>query len=44
MASSYTIEVAKQFGRGRLTFYDEGVFERLVRLYGSMTGLQGAER
>ncbi len=44
LAVRYAIEVAKQFGQGRLAFYDHGEFERLVRLYGSMTGLQGAER
>ena len=44
LAVRYTIEVAKLFGQSKLAFYDEGEFERLVRLYGSMKGLQGAER
>ena len=42
LAVRYAIEVAKLFGQGKLAFYDEGEFERLVRLYGSMKGLQGA--
>ena len=44
LAVSYAIEVAKLFGQGRLDFYDDSEFERLVRLYGSMKGLQGAEQ
>jgi hypothetical protein len=44
LAVRYAIEVAKQFGQGRLSFFDHGEFERLVRLYGSMSGLQGSER
>jgi hypothetical protein len=44
LAVRYAIEVAKLFGQGNLAFYDEGEFERLVRLYGSMKGLQGAGR
>jgi hypothetical protein len=44
LAVRYAIEVAKAFGQGRLSFYDDGEFERLVRLYGSMKGLQGAGR
>jgi hypothetical protein len=44
LAVRYAIEVAKQFGQGRLAFYNYSEFERLVRLYGSMTGLQGGER
>ena len=43
-AVRYAIEVAKQYGQGRLSFYDHSEFERLVRLYGSMSGLQGSER
>ena len=43
LALRYAIEVAKLFGQCKLAFYDEGEFERLVRLYGSMKGLQGAE-
>jgi hypothetical protein len=44
LAVRYAIEVAKAFGQGRLSFYDHGEFEQLVRLYGSMKDLQGAER
>lgn len=44
LAVRYAIEVAKPFGQGRLVFYDHSEFERLVRLYGSMKGLQEAER
>jgi Protein of unknown function (DUF1177) len=44
LAVNYAIEVAKLFGQGRLDFYDDSEFERLVRLYGSMKGLQGAEQ
>ena len=40
----YVIEAAKLFGQGKLAFYDEGEFEQLIQLYGSMKGLQGAER
>ena len=38
----YVIEAAKLFGQGKLAFYDEDEFERLIQLYGSMKGLQGA--
>lgn len=44
LAVRYAIETAKLFGQGRVDFYDDGEFERLVRLYGSMKGLQGAEQ
>lgn len=36
----FSIEVAKEFGEGKLNFYDESEFERLVKLYGSMNHLQ----
>jgi hypothetical protein len=42
LAVRYAIEVAKLFGQGKLAFYDEGEFKRLVLLYGNMKGLQGA--
>jgi Protein of unknown function (DUF1177) len=44
LAVRYAIEVAKAFGQGRLAICDYGEFEQLVRLYGSMKGLQGAGR
>ena len=34
------LEVAKDFGRGNLKFYDEEEYERLQKLYGSMKQLQ----
>lgn len=36
----FCLEVAKDFGRGRISFYDTAEFDRLVGLYGSMTHLQ----
>lgn len=39
-AARFCIEVAKGFGRGKVKFYDEGEFKRLVELYGSMHHLQ----
>lgn len=36
----FCIEVAKQFGRSKLRFYDSDEFQSLVRLYGSMEHLQ----
>lgn len=39
-AARFCIEVAKGFGRGKVKFYDEEEFKRLVELYGSMKHLQ----
>jgi len=39
-ASRFCIEVAKGFGRGKVKFYDENEFKRLVELYGPMNHLQ----
>ena len=39
-AARYMIEVAKEFGNGDLSFYDEENFEELVARYGSMEKLQ----
>lgn len=39
-AVRFCIETAKDFGRGRITFYDTAEFDRLVDLYGPMTALQ----
>ena len=36
----YMMEVAKSFGRGEVSFYDEKEYERLVKLYGRMDQLQ----
>ena len=40
-AVRFTIEVAKEFGRGTCRFHDEAEFARLVSLYGDMRRLQG---
>lgn len=42
LAARYAVEVAKLFGDGKLAFYDEAEFDRLVGMYGTMEGLQGA--
>ncbi|GAA4615916.1 DUF1177 domain-containing protein [Saccharopolyspora hordei] len=39
-AARYAVEVAKEFGAGRLTFHDQAEFEHLVARYGSMAHLQ----
>ncbi len=39
-AANYAIEVAKEFGRGDLTFYDKEEFDKIVHRYGKMTVLQ----
>ncbi|QQP14680.1 DUF1177 domain-containing protein [Lysinibacillus agricola] len=39
-AARFSIEVAKEFGRGTAKFYNENEFKRLNKLYGSMTHLQ----
>jgi hypothetical protein len=39
-AARFCIEVAKGFGRGKVKFYDEDEFKRLVELYGPMNHLQ----
>jgi hypothetical protein len=39
-AVRFSIEVAKEFGGGKASFYDAGEFERLVKLYGPMNRLQ----
>ena len=36
----YMMEVAKSFGRGEVSFYDEKEYEHLVKLYGKMDHLQ----
>ncbi|ARJ39320.1 hypothetical protein SporoP8_10820 [Sporosarcina ureae] len=39
-AVRFTIEIAKEFTRGQIEFYDKKEFERLEMLYGSMKHLQ----
>ncbi|MFC5824120.1 DUF1177 domain-containing protein [Nonomuraea insulae] len=43
-AVRFCIEVAKDFGRGGVSFYDRTEFDRLVSLYGEMTTLQTSGR
>jgi len=40
MAVRFVVEVAKAFGEGACSFYDEKEFERLVSLYGSLEHLK----
>jgi len=40
LTARFCIEVAKGFGRGKVKFYDEEEFKRLVELYGAMNHLQ----
>ena len=40
MAVRFVIEVAKSFGEGKCSFYDEKEFQRLLALYGSMEHLK----
>jgi len=39
MAARFCIEVAKDYGSGKCTFYDEEEFKKIVSLYGSMKHL-----
>ena len=39
-AARFMLEVAKDFGRGNLKFYDEEEYARLQKLYGPMKHLQ----
>jgi len=39
-AARFIVEVAKGFGEGRVSFFDGGEFQELVRRYGSMKHLQ----
>jgi len=41
-AARFCIEVAKEFGRGNLKFYDEEEFKLLIKKYGKMKHLQEA--
>jgi len=40
LAARYAVEWAKDFGRGRVSMFDRGEFDRLIRLYGDMRRLQ----
>jgi hypothetical protein len=40
LAARFSVEVAKSFTTGRTRFYDPVEFDRLTRLYGSMSHLQ----
>jgi len=40
MAVRFCIEVAKAFGEGKCSFYNEGEFKRILSLYGSMEHLK----
>lgn len=39
-AARFMLEVAKAFGKGKCSFYDEAEYQRLVKLYGKMNHLQ----
>lgn len=39
-AVRFSIETAKDFGAGKVSFYDAAEFERLIKLYGPMSHLQ----
>lgn len=39
-AARFSIEVAKQYGKGSCKFFDEEEFQRLTKLYGSMNHIQ----
>lgn len=45
-AVRFSIEVAKHFGSGKCSFYDEVEFKKIIELYGSMNHLQslGSQR
>lgn len=40
MAGRFVIEVAKLYGKGQCSFYDEDEYERLIKLYGKMDRFQ----
>jgi hypothetical protein len=44
LAARFCLEVAKEFGAGRCSFYDPEEFSRLLALYGPMTHLQTTGR
>ena len=44
VAARYAVEVAKAYTSGRANFYDQEEFDRLVRLYGTMSYLQAPRR
>lgn len=40
MAVRFVVEVAKEWGEGKCSFYDEEEFKRIIDLYGSMEHLE----
>jgi hypothetical protein len=38
-ATRFIVEVAKDFGRGRVKFYDEGEWEKIISIHGSLADL-----
>ncbi|MCL7384175.1 MAG: DUF1177 domain-containing protein [Thaumarchaeota archaeon] len=38
-ATRFVVEVAKDFGRGRVKFYDEGEWEKIISIHGSLADL-----
>jgi hypothetical protein len=40
LAARYCLEVAKQYGKGICTFYDEGEWQTILRRYGALKKLQ----
>lgn len=41
LTAKFIVEVAKEFGRGRCSFYDAEEYSRLIELYGSLAHLKG---
>jgi len=39
-AARFVVEVAKAFGEGKCSFYDEKEYQRLISLYGSLEHLK----
>jgi hypothetical protein len=39
-AVRFSVEVAKYYGEGKISFYDAAEFDRLISLYGHMRHLQ----
>ena len=44
MAVRFCLEVAKAFGKGTCSFFDQAEFDRLIALYGSMKHLQATHQ
>ena len=39
-AARFAVEVAKDYGEGKLSFYDQKEFDHLIELYGTMNQFQ----